>query len=155
MMLARFQQRDSFVGPDGRLGNAPLRRLNDMIDLLNGLSASFAIEASYPAGFTPPLIQADAAGNVTVAAHTRFYADGASVAVDGDTLATGEAAASVLRIYYDDPRHAGGAVNYQYTVDPADAPIQTGSRHVVGRVEIPASGTQDGAYPLPPGYVAP
>lgn len=154
-MILHFQHRDTFVSPDGRLDEAALRRLNELIAQLNGLASSFAIQGSYPAGFTAPLIQADASGNVTIAAHTRYYGDGTSVAVAGGVLATGEAAASVLRIYYDDPRHLGGAVSYQYTLDPAVAPIQTGVRHIVGRVEIPASGTQDGTYLFPPGYIAP
>ncbi len=99
-------------------------------------------------------ISADNAGNVTIANHDRQYGDPTldpTVSVTGDTIATGAATGDIVRVYYDDPTRAGGVVTYQFTVDPADAPVQGGDRHVVGAVEIPAAGTSDGGYVRPPG----
>lgn len=146
-----LRQTDPLVDDQRRPVKDVLRFLNDTAVKLDGLAATYSLAASYPESFTPPFIEADDLGQVVIAAHTRFYGDGTSVDVDGGTISTGEAAGSVLRFYYDDSQHAGGAVTYLYTVDPTAAPIQSGARHVVGKVEIPASGTQDGTYLLPPG----
>lgn len=113
---------------------------------------------SYPANFTPPLISVDDLGNVTIANHDRVYGDSTlnpTVSVNGDTFATGAAAGSVVRIYYDDPTRAGGVVTFQFTVDPAAPPVQGGDRHSVGAVTVPATGSNDGNSLKPPGYVEP
>lgn len=116
------------------------------------VTAESSITNSFPTNFVAPLISADNTGVVTIADHDRQYGDGTSVAVDGDTIATGEANPDIVRVYYDDEARAGGAVTYAFTVDPADPPIQGGDRHVIGAVEIPAAGTADGGYVRPPGY---
>ena len=119
------------------------------------VTANTSLVNSFPTNFTAPLIDADSAGNVTIANHDREYGDttmNPTVAVTGDVLATAEAAASVLRIFYVDAARAGGAVTYQYTVDPAPPPVQGGDTHSVGVVEIPAAGTQSGNELFPPGY---
>lgn len=106
--------------------------------------------------FTPPLISADSAGNVTIASHTRQYGNQAlnpDVPVDGDTIATGAANPDVVRVFYNDPDRFGGTVLYQFTVDPDAAPVQGMGVHSVGAVTIPAAGTQDGNYVRPPGFV--
>lgn len=111
---------------------------------------------SYVANFTAPLISADSSGNVTIANHDRVYGDSVlnpTVAVTGGVIATGEANPSVIRVYYNDVSRAGGAVIYQYTVDPAAPPVQGGSTHSVGAITIPSSGTGNGNYVRPPGYV--
>lgn len=114
-----------------------------------------SIVNSFVTNFTPPVVQADDAGNVTIGNHQRQYGDTAlnpTVNVTGDMVATGAVNPAVVRIYYSDPSRAGGAVTYQFTVDPADPPVQGGDVHVVGAVEIPATGTSDGGFVTPPGF---
>lgn len=111
---------------------------------------------SYIAGFTPPLISADDTGDVTIADHQRVYGDPAlnpTAPITGATISTGLGVGAVVRVYYDDPARAGGAVTYQYTVDPAPPPVQAGDRHSVGAVTVPATGVEGGNYLKPPGYV--
>lgn len=87
---------------------------------------------------------------ITIAAHTRMYADGTSAPVDGGTIAT-TASDDTDYISYVDPERDGGTVAYQVSTDP---PVQTGDTHVVGAVAIPATGTADGGEgPRRPGYV--
>lgn len=105
--------------------------------------------------FIPPLISADAAGNITIADHDRKYGDGTEVSVTGATFATVSAPTNVVRVYYTDPPRAGGAVSYLYTVDPDNPPVQGGDIHSVGAVTIPGAGTQSGNYVQPPGTVEP
>lgn len=89
---------------------------------------------------------------ITVASHTRYYADGTNVAVTGGTVAA-SAPTSTSYVSYLDSTRAGGAVTY--TVSTTQ-PIQTGDTHVVGAVRIPEAGTADGGGgPRPPGYVIP
>lgn len=121
----------------------------------DAITSEQSLVNSFVTNFTPPLIQADSAGNVTIADHDRQYGNPAldpTVAVDGDTIASGEVNPAVVRVYYTDPARAGGAVSYLFTVDPADPPVQGGDIHVVGAVEIPAAGTSDGGFVRPPGY---
>ena len=101
------------------------------------------------------IISSDSAGNIVISTHTRKYGNGSSVSVTGSSISTGAASGSVIRIYYDDPTRAGGAVTYQYTIDPATPPVQTGNRHVVGAVSVPVSGTSSGKPVSPPGYIDP
>lgn len=112
-----------------------------------------SLRASYVTGLT--LTASDAGIDVTIdiSNHTRVYGDGTSVAVTGDTL-TGQPYASTVRIYYDDPTRAGGAVAYQTTLDP-DVAVQTGDRHSVGAINTPAAADPDttGSPIRPPGYV--
>lgn len=87
---------------------------------------------------------------ITIASHTRMYADGTSVAVNGaSAVATGPG--DVDYVSYSDPNREGGAVTYIISTTP---PVQTGNTHVVGAVEIPATGTaQGGEGPRRPGFV--
>jgi hypothetical protein len=128
---------------------------NEAIEAVNTvaetITAASALSTSFVENFTPPVVEADSAGLVTIANHDRHYGDGTIVAVTGDTLATGEASPTRVHIYYSDPSRAGGAVTYQYSTDEADA-AQIGDVHNVGAVEIPAAGTQSGGYARPPGY---
>lgn len=119
-----------------------------------------AKETSIVSSYTNPVatISADISGNVTITTHTRVYGDpilNPSVSVTGNTIATGASAGSIVRIYYDDPARAGGAVSYLFTVDPAAVPVQGGDRHSVGVVTIPSAGISDGKVIKPPGYVEP
>lgn len=89
---------------------------------------------------------------ITIAAHTRRYADGSSVPVNGGTVAA-TAPSDVDYVFYDDSERDGGTVVYQVGTTP---PAQTGDRHVVGAVTIPATGTAPGGEgPQRPGYVKP
>ena len=150
MRIAYLQRMARLVDTNGTPTDDALRTLNALIGGFVAFADQYALETSYPDDFTPPFIQADDLGNVTIAAHRRYYGDGTSVAVDGGSLATGELNPSVVFVYYDDTRRAGGAVTYEWSTTP---PVQAGTRHVVGRVEIPAAGTQDGTYLYPPGHL--
>lgn len=115
-----------------------------------------SIVNSYISNFTAPLISADSTGVVTIADHDRVYGDSTlnpTVPVDGGTVATAASAGAVVRVYYDDPTRAGNAVIYHFTTDPAPPPVQGGNRHSVGAVSIPVTGSHDGNYVRPPGYV--
>ena len=89
---------------------------------------------------------------ITIAAHTRMYADGTSAQVSSGTLAvTGPTDTDY--VFYVDLTRMGGTVSYQVSTTP---PVQTGDTHVVGAVQIPETGTVDGGEgPRRPGYVAP
>lgn len=114
---------------------------------------------SYPANpVGGTLIEADNTGAVTIADHDRVYGDttlNPTVGVDGDIVGTGAAAGDVVRVYYTDPTRAGGAVTYQFTIDPASPPVQGGDTHSVGAVEIPAGAPSPGGPVRPPGYANP
>ena len=93
-------------------------------------AAETSIVNSYIANFTAPLISVDSTGLVTIANHDRVYGDSTlnpTVSVTGGNLPTGAASGSVVRVYYDDPTRTGGAVTYQFTVDPAAPPVRVGS----------------------------
>lgn len=97
------------------------------------------------------LLSADSGGVINISAHSRDYADGASVAVNAGTV-SGFSEGQFVRVYYDDAARAGGAVAYVGTIDEV---TQTGARHVVGGVTIPAIGDPpaEGTGTTPPGYV--
>ena len=142
--------------------DAATQAAQDAADNANAAAESVTSESSlvnsYIANFTPPVISADNTGLVTIANHDRVYGDpvlNPTVSVDGDSLSTGEPAGSIVRVYYNDPARAGGAVTYLYTVDPADPPVQGGNTHSVGAIEIPAAGSVDGGWVRPPGYTGP
>jgi len=119
----------------------------------DSLTDSYVDSSSYSGA----LISCDSAGVITIKTHTRVYGNttlNPSVSVTGATItATGVAAGDILRIYYNDSSRAGGAVTYSYTKDPAAPPVQKGTTHSVGVVEVPASGTIDGQEIKNPGYV--
>ncbi len=114
---------------------------------------------SFVTGFagTSPL-SADSTGLITVSNHQRQYGDqtlNPTVNVTGSSFASGGVTGDIIRVYYNDPARAGGAVAYLFTTDPADPPVQGGDTHVVGAVEIPAAGSSDGGYVRPPGFTGP
>lgn len=114
-----------------------------------------SINASYPTNFVGPLLSADSTGQINVASHDRVYGSSTlnpTVSVVGATVPTAFVSGDVVRVYYDDPTRAGGAVSYQTTLSPTVA-AQTGNRHSVGAIIIPAAGSQDGLPTLPPGGV--
>lgn len=108
-----------------------------------------ALQSSY---ITPASVLTATPTTITIAAHTRYYSDGTSAAVNAGTTAA-TAADDVDYVSYVDPARAGGAVTY---IVSTTAPVQTGDTHVVGAVQIPAAGTADGGEgPQRPGYVRP
>lgn len=90
---------------------------------------------------------------ITVAAHTRNYGDGTSVAVSAGTVATTSTGPVVNYVSYSDPARAGGAVTY---IASTAQPTQGSDIHVVGAITVPATGTATGGNgPSPPGHVIP
>lgn len=125
----------------------------------DSVTSDTSLVNSYPANPSPaPLISANNTGSVTISNHQRVYGDSTlnpTVAVTGGIIGTGQPTGSVIRVYYNDPARAGGAVTYLYTVDPSPPPVQTGNVHSVGAVEIPAAGSVDGGPVRAPGYANP
>lgn len=98
----------------------------------------------------PDTVLTATATTITIAAHTRMYADGTSAPVNGGTVGA-TAAGDTDYVSYVDPERDGGSVSYQISTTP---PVQTGDTHVVGAVAIPTTGTADGGSgPRRPGYV--
>jgi hypothetical protein len=95
------------------------------------------------------LLTATSDGVITISAHTRDYADGASVSVNaGSVTNTGP----FVRVYYMDAARTGGTVTYLATTEEI---TQTGNVHIIGGVTIPALGDppSEGTGTTPPGYV--
>lgn len=122
-------------------------------------AAESSLVSSYisPNSFTGDLITVSSTGSVTVKTHTRIYGNptlNPSVTVTGSTFSvTGVVAGDIIRVYYNDPTRAGGAVTYITTVDPAAPLAQSGDTHSVGAVSVPGTGTTPGKYIKPPGYI--
>lgn len=115
-----------------------------------------SIVNSYVSNFTAPLLSVTFDGVVTIKPHDRVYGDttlNPTVSVNGGSLNTSAAPGDTIRIFYDDPSRAGGAVTYQWTSDPTPPPVQGGDRHSVGVVKIPVEGSSNGNNIRPPGYV--
>lgn len=120
-------------------------------DGASGVAASNAREQALVNSYIEPdsVITATTT-TITIAAHTRRYADGTSAPVNGGTAAA-TAATDTDYVSYIDPERDGGAVTYIVSTIP---PVQTGDTHVVGAVTIPDTGTVDGGTgPRRPGYV--
>lgn len=121
----------------------------------DGITTDQSLVNSFPTNYVDPLVSSDNVGNVTIANHDRQYGDpvlNPTVAVTGAVVPTTGIPGDIIRIYYNDPTRAGGAVTYLYTIDPAPIPVQTGNVHNVGSVEVPAAGTADGGVVRPPGW---
>ena len=121
----------------------------DLVDLTKKLKIGFS--------WTSPgsiLTAADVGSDctITIAAHTRKYGDGTSVAVNGGSV-TGVPFSSKRYIYYDDTGLAGGAVTYVGTNNPNNAaPNAVAGRHFCGFIETPADGAGSvTGGPTPPG----
>jgi type II secretory pathway pseudopilin PulG len=106
-----------------------------------------ALQGSY---IDPASVLTASPTTITIAAHTRYYADGTSVAVNGGTRPV-TASGDTDYVSYVDAARTGGTVTYTISTTP---PVQTGDTHVVGAVMIPTTGTTDGGEgPRRPGYV--
>lgn len=142
--------------------NAAAATAQDAADSAQGAADATAADTSlvnsYVANFTAPVLSATSLGVVTIANHERVYGDSTlnpTVPVTGGSLPTSAATGDAVRIFYDDASRSGGAVTYQFSIDPAPPPVQSGNRHSVGVVTIPAAGSQGGKPVRPPGYVEP
>lgn len=108
-----------------------------------------ALQGSY---IEPDSVITASTTTITIAAHTRLYADGTSASVSAGTAAATGMGDSDYVSYVDADRD-GGAVTYIASTTP---PVQTGDTHVVGAVTIPTTGTVDGGNgPRRPGFVEP
>lgn len=108
-----------------------------------------ALQGSY---IEPSAVLSATPTTITIATHTRRYADGTSAAVNGGSVSA-TAQGDVDYVYYNDAARTGGTVIYLVSTTP---PVQTGDAHVVGAVTIPTTGTQQGGEgPRRPGFVSP
>ena len=109
-------------------------------------TAATALQNSWVTGCTITSTDAGTDVTITISAHTRNYANGTSVAVDGGSL-TGRAYSTKYYIYYDQASRAGGTVTYASTTTESTA-AQTGDRHTVGHTTTPAAaGAPTGGVP--------
>lgn len=106
-------------------------------DNATSTAARVNIESSYPS--PPNVLTASNAGNVTIAAHTRVYADGSEVSVGAGSV-SGFSGGDTVTVYYVDSAREGGSVTYQGTTN---AVAQANNTHVVGTSVIPAAGQPD------------
>jgi hypothetical protein len=146
----------AFTGQQAQINELMLARIEAAeakADAAQSQATATATEDALAKSFPSPsnILSAASNGTITIAAHTRVYGDGTSVAVNSGTV-SGWTPGQFVQVYYDDAGRAGGAVAYQGTTDVI---AQAGSRHIVGGVAIPLAGspTQDGFPPFPPGYV--
>lgn len=90
---------------------------------------------------------------IEVAAHTRVYADGTTLAVDGSAPETGLDCGEFYAVYYDDTTLEDTAPDYQFTTDlPSAMPAAADGRHFCGVILTPEAASGDviesgGAYP--------
>lgn len=175
--LPRLQRQETYFGEGGkptpqmqlhwqRFAERIERRFDDIEAVLAAVQAAQAAAAaaqqtanatqaviSLTDSYTNPVSTLTAAsdGTVTVAAHSRVYGNGTSVAVNAGTV-TGQT--GNVTIYYMDAARTGGAVAYKGTTNPV---AQTGDTHIVGQVAIPAAGqpATTGSGPAAPGYTPP
>ncbi len=120
------------------------------------VTAATDLANSYPEGVSISATDAGASVTITISAHTRVYAGGTSVAVDGGVL-TGLAYSTNYWIAYDQASRLGGAVTYvAYTTSQGNG-VNNPDRHFVGAVVTPDAGglDNDGIPSLPPGGVNP
>jgi hypothetical protein len=122
---------------------------------IDGKLTSAAITSSYTSPVSVMTATTTAGSSaITIAAHTRIYTDGVTVAVDGGTI-SGLAPGQTYYVYYSDPARHGGAVTYQQSSDASDA-AQVGGIHSLGSVDTPATdGSSGGGGTVPPGTGGP
>lgn len=115
----------------------------------NAAKREAALQGSY---IEPDSVLTATPDTITIAAHTRYYADGTNAAVSGGTVPTTGPGDSDY-VSYSDPTRGGGAVTF---IASTSVPVQTGDTHVVGAIVVPSTGSSTGGRgPLKPGYVSP
>lgn len=140
----------AMVDPNtGRPTAEHVRRENDRITNDQNISRIVKLTGSY---ILPSNILTASGTVITIAAHTRYYMDGTTVAVSSGTLNV--TAGTLYYVYYNDAGHAGGSVTYIATVNIGEAAQITG-RHFIGSITTPASGGSptNGRVALPVGVV--
>lgn len=144
-------------GLTGQVGDlstlvAQIKAAQDLAQSAQSIAAETKAQQDITNSYTSPsaVLTASNDGNITIAAHTRVYGDGSSVAVNGGSL-SGFSAGDYVSVYYDDPARSGGAVTYMGTTS---AVAQAGARHSVGQIAIPQSGEapSTGGGVAAPGY---
>lgn len=118
----------------------------------DGAVTQTSLQGSYPDPSTVlSATDTGTAARINVAAHTRRYSDGTSVAVSAGNV-TGLAYNTLYYAYYSDSNHTGGAVTYLATTSQAVA-AQVGAIHTVGSITTPvaAAPPTTGAGVRPPG----
>lgn len=127
-------------------------------DAAQAVADAVALSDKISASATDPSVVVTAAdvgtdATITIAAHTRRYGDGTTLAVSGGSL-TGKAFSTLYAIYYDDPTTADTTPTYVATTTLKDAqPNAASGRHYVDQITTPADGgpgTGGGGY-QPPG----
>lgn len=158
LRLPRMQRQFAIAESNGRPDRTfhrdwdkAMKEIETAVASLEDTLARVKLGSSYTVGVTISAADVGADVTVTIGAHTRYYADGTSVSVNGGTV-TGQPFSTLLYIYYDDSALAGGAVTYAATTSAATA-AQVNGRHLVGRVTTPANGAppETGDPPEPPG----
>ena len=112
------------------------------------------ISASYCAPISV-LSASDAGSNatITIAAHTRVYGDGTTLAVSGGSI-TGRSYGTTYYIYYTDATTADTTPTYLSTTNANTAMNnRVNGRHFVGAITTPTAGgsSTSGDGPTPPG----
>lgn len=153
-----WQQVCEAIEANEGLQEAVFDELEEQLLTTRAVVARLAIGFSYTVP-TLAITAADVGANVTItiAAHDRYYGDGAIIEVDAGTI-TGKAFSTVYGIYYDDTTREDPSPSYQATTNlqVAQANYVEG-RHYVGTITTPADGagaTQAGAPPAGSGYTA-
>ena len=150
----------AFSGLTGRVDDidsllAQIQAANALATAASGTATEVNDRVNVALGFVDPVnvLSAASSGAITIAAHDRIYGDGTTVAVNSGSV-SGFAPGDYVSVYYQDAGHAGGAVTYYGTTS---AVVQSGSRHVVGQVTVPAIGapSASGAGVTAPGYTPP
>lgn len=133
------------------LNIAALTAVSAQSQAANDSAASVDTRTSIESSYTDPtaVLTASGDGTITIAAHTRRYTDGSSASVNAGSV-SGLANETTYTVYYTDASREGGAVTYETS---AMVVAQSGNVHVVGRVEVPASGAgnNSGTSPTAPG----
>jgi hypothetical protein len=120
------------------------------------VTAATDLANSYPQGASISASDAGADVTVTISAHTRVYAGGTTVAVDGGVL-TGLLYNTNYWIAYDQASRSGGIVPYVAYLTTQGNAVNDPDRHFVGALQTPEAGglDEDGVISLPPGGVNP
>lgn len=110
-----------------------------------------SIEGSYPD--PTKVLTASGDGTITISAHKRRYTDGTFASVNAGSV-SGLANEVLHTVFYRDAAREGGAVTYEVSTMVV---AQADNIHVVGRVEVPASGAANatGDSPTAPGVPPP
>lgn len=153
--LEQFAARISQQVTDNSNIIAQILAANALAAAANGTANAVLASTSLANSYTDPVsvLAADNTGAITIAAHTRRYTDGTSVAVDAGSL-SGFASGNYVTVFYEDAGREGGAVAFQGTTS---AVSQEGNVHIVGSVAIPNAGDPpaNGTSPTAPGFTPP